>query len=116
MKYRPTRKDIEDIIEMYKPTKPAGVPSFVHAYPPHWQHGCDCALAHSRPGAVHLRIDLILDRMQGRWMWIIREHPELKRALRAFISLSWGLNCNFPIIDVIKFTIWEYRGCPDLDS
>jgi len=57
-------------------------------------------------------MDMLLDDLQERPMWLLRKYPMFQNKLRAIISFIWGINCGFPLLDVIKFTIWEYRGCP----
>ena len=92
------------------------LPSFVHAFPGYWQHDWEYEEAHSRQSGLHIEIDFILETLQHRPMWKLRKYPTLKKKLRALISFVWGLNCGFPILDVIKFVIWEYQGFPTIEK
>ena len=92
------------------------LPSFVHSFPEHWQHDWEYEEAHSRQSGPHIEIDFILNYLQHRPMWKLRRYPTIKKKFRALISFVWGLNCWFPILDVIKFTIWEHQGCPIIET
>lgn len=92
------------------------LPSFVHGFPAHWGHGWEYEEAHSVQTGLHIEIDFILDNLQHRPMWKLRKYPAIQKKLRALISFAWGLNCGFPILDVIKFVIWEHQGCPTISK
>ena len=92
------------------------LPNFVHGFPEHWQHSWEYEEYHSKQSGLHFKIDFILDRLQGRGMWIIKRYPPFKKKLRAIISFFWGLNCGFPLLDIIKFTIWEHQDYPTQDE
>lgn len=88
--------------------------NFVHDFPEYWQHAPEYEEAHNVQSGLHLEIDFMLESLQHRPMWKIRKSKTLKKLLRALISFTWGLNCHFPPMDIMRFVIWEYRGFPRL--
>lgn len=89
-------------------------PSFYHQSPAFWSHGWEYGENHSKQSGLHVAIDIFLDNLQHRPMWKLRKSPTLKKMLRACLSFTWGLNCGFPAADVLRFTVWEIRGCPSV--
>ncbi len=33
------------------------------------------------------------------------------RRFRTILGFFWGLNCGFPLQDVVRYTLWDWRGC-----
>lgn len=76
------------------------LPRFVHVY---------SARNHFFKGSLsrHLAIESVLLTFR---VWIIH-----CRVVDAFLSLLFGLNCNFPSRDVVEFFIWQLRGFQPLN-
>lgn len=84
-------------------------PPFVHSFPSNWQHGWEYEENHSVQSGFHVEIDLFLNDLQLKPKWKIRKSKILSMLLRGFISFMWGLNCQYPLMDVMRFVIWEAR-------
>lgn len=85
------------------------LPPFFHDFPQQWQHNWEYEEAHSKQSGLHIEIDFILNTLQEKPLRRLQKHPALHRSLRALISFGFGLNCGFPIVDIIKFVRWEYQ-------
>jgi len=84
------------------------LPDFVHDFDRWWSMNWEYGEVHSKPGAVHLELDFVFKKLQGK----LRHHKNKPwyKLFRAYLSFLWGFNCGFPSKDVINFVIWEYRG------
>ena len=85
-------------------------PSFMHSFPSMWQHGYEYEESHSVQSGLHVEIDFFLNYLQLRPSWKIRKSKSLSMLLRGFISFIWGLNCRYPLMDVMRFVLWEAGG------
>jgi hypothetical protein len=39
---------------------------------------------------------------------------DVYQRFRTILGFFWGLNCGFPFPDVVRYTLWDWRGCPAL--
>ena len=86
------------------------LPSFVHEFPENWQHGWEFGNHHSKQSGLHIEIDFFFDSLRTRFYWRLRHYPKLQKMLTAIVSFGFGVNCGFPLLDVIRFVKWEYEG------
>jgi len=52
----------------------------------------------------------------NQWMWDHLGDCRVRSFLRTILGIFWGLNCCFPVKDVLLYTIWRIRGCPPVQT
>lgn len=77
------------------------IPEFIHEFGDDTTHTFEGSLRR------HLAVEKVLIRLRG---WLI-EHDALPgySFLDAFLDFLFGLNCNFPLKDIILHMIWTLK-------